>query len=310
VRRRGGAAAAVLASLVLAGCSGTAERSGAGPGATGAPADPQPATCVWDDGLLADRLGQLERRRDALVGVYAVETGTGAELAYRADARFALASTVKALAAAVVLDRLSERELSQRVRWTEADLVPYSPVTERHVEDGLTVRQVLEAAVTVSDNTAGNLLLDLVGGPRALDAALASLGDDVTEVVRREPELNDFTPGDRRDTTTPRALASALAAFAVGDALRPRDRRSLLGLLERTTTGDDLIRSAVPPGWRVGDKTGSARYGTRNDVAVVRPPGRPPLVLAVLTRHDRVDAPTDDSLVARAAAAVLGGCAA
>ncbi|HEU4674652.1 MAG TPA: class A beta-lactamase, partial [Motilibacteraceae bacterium] len=226
--------------------------------------------------------------------------------AYRGDERFAFASTIKALAAAVVLDELSTGELSRRLHWTEADLVPYSPVTERHVEDGLTVREVLEAAVTVSDNTAGNLMFDLIGGPPGLDRALEQIGDTTTEVVRREPELNDYSPGDLRDTTTARALATSLAAFVVGGQLAAPDEQLLNSLLRRSTTGEDLIRSAAPKGWAVGDKTGTGGYGTRNDVAVLTPPGRAPVVVAVLTRHRSPGARADDALVAEAASIVLG----
>jgi beta-lactamase class A len=298
-------------ALAVVGCSGAADPADqadpAGAAVAGGTTGTSTAAtaCATDEAGLAARLERLERDEDAVVGVYAMDTGTGEALAHRADERFAFASTIKAHAAAVVLDELSTRELSQRVRWTEADLVPYSPVTEQHVEDGLTVREVLEAAVTVSDNTAANLMLDLVGGPRGLDRALADVGDSTTEVVRREPDLNDFTPGDVRDTTTPRAIVASLAAFAVGGELAAPDERLLNQLLVRNTTADALVRSVVPQGWKVGDKTGTASYGTRNDIAVVTPPGRAPIVLAVLTRQRTEDAPTDDALVAAAAAAVV-----
>ncbi|WP_200958183.1 class A beta-lactamase [Nocardioides sp. Soil805] len=298
-----------LAALVVMGCAGAdagaddpQSPAAVTPDGTFAASD----TCATDEDAFAGRLRHLEREKDAVVGVYAFATGTGEDLAYRADERFAFASTGKALAAAVVLDQLSSRDLSRRLYWTEADLVPYSPVTELHVEDGLTVRAVLEAAVTVSDNTAANLMFDLIGGPRGLDEALEDVGDDTTEAVRREPDLNDYTPGDVRDTTTPRAIASSLAAFAVGGELKPSDERLFNNMLLRNTTGDALIRAAVPASWRVGDKTGSASYGTRNDIAVVTSPGRTPVVVAVLTRHSTADAATDDGLVAEAARAVVG----
>lgn len=296
--------AAGVTALAVVGCSGAGDRRSP-PAVTAHGTSAAGATCATDQDAFAGRVRQLERDKDALAGVYAFDTGTGEDLAYRADERFAFASTGKALAAAVVLDQLSDRDLSRRLSWTEADLVPYSPVTELHVDDGLTVREVLEAAVTVSDNTAANLMFDLIGGPRGLDEALEDVGDDTTEVVRREPDLNDYTPGDVRDTTTPRAIASSLAAFAVGGELATSDARLFNNMLVRNTTGNALIRAAVPVSWRVGDKTGSASYGTRNDVAVVRPPASAPIVVAVLTRHDTADAPADDGLVAEAARAVI-----
>lgn len=254
---------------------------------------------------LDDRLAHLETEHQARLGLHAVDTGTGTAVSYRGDERFAYASTIKALAAGAVLEDLGPGELSRRLFFTEAELIDHSPVTELHVEDGLSVREVIDAAITVSDNTAGNLLIDLLGGPSALDAALLDAGDDVTEVVRREPDLNTAVPGDSRDTTTPVALAETLGAYVLGDVLPRADRRLLDRVLRRTTTGDALIRAGVPQGWRVGNKTGSARYGTRNDVAVIRPPGRAPILLAVMTTHDEADAATDDALVAEATSIVV-----
>jgi beta-lactamase class A len=306
------AAAALVAVALAAAACGTSETSGTQTAPAGTPAasstptepDPAPARAA----RAARRLAALEADRGARLGVYALDTGTGRAVSHRAGERFAYASTIKALASGAVLDDLSRRELEQRVRWTEQDLVAYSPVTELHVDDGLTVREIIDAAVTVSDNTAGNLLYDLVGGPAALDAALEEdTGDVVTEVVRREPELNTAVPGDPRDTTTPEALATSLGGYVLGDVLPPGDRRLLERTLRRTVTGDALIRAGVPAGWRVGDKTGSAAYGTRNDVAVIRPPGRSPVLLAVLTTHDDPGAATDDDLVAEATRIAVEG---
>jgi len=251
------------------------------------------------------RLAALERRRDARLGVMAIDTGSGETLSHRADERFALASTVKVLLAAVVLDRLSADDLEERLFWTEADLVAHSPITELFVEDGMTVRQLIDAALTISDNTATNVLFELVGGPAAVDDRLAGLGDSVTSVDRVEPELNDWRPGEVRDTSTPRALAEVVRDLVLGDRLHHDDRRLLDDELGDSLTGAALVRAGVPDTWRVGDKSGTASYGTRNNVAVVHPPGRAPWVVVVMTSHDEVDAETDDALVAQAARVVV-----
>jgi beta-lactamase class A len=141
------------------------------------------------------------------------------------------ASTVKALAAAAVLDRTTPRELDRLVRYDAFDLVTYSPVADKHVETGLTLRRIAEAAVRHSDNTAGNLLLDTLGGPAGFARALKSMGDDVTNVSRVETTLNEAIPGDLRDTSTPRAFASVLGSYAVEGSLSRADR-SLLGPLD------------------------------------------------------------------------------
>ncbi|MBY8875110.1 class A beta-lactamase [Micromonospora sp. PLK6-60] len=250
---------------------------------------------------------RLEETFDARLGVHAIDTGTGRTLGYRADERFGYASTFKALAAAEVLDETTDAELDQVVRYSADDLVTYSPITEQHVADGMTLRAIADAAVRYSDNTAGNLLLRRLGGPQRFEKELRGIGDKVTDPARYETALNEARPGDRRDTSTARALARDLRAYVVGDALEPADRDVLTGWLRGNTTGGELIRAGVPDGWVVGDKTGSGGYGTRNDIAVIWPPDRAPIVLAVLSSRDEKDADYDNALIARATEVVIAG---
>ena len=272
--------------------STSAPSDSAAPPATAAPATDQ---------AFAD----LEDRAGARLGVHAVDTGSGRQVGYRADERFAYASTVKALAVAAVLQQSSTADLDRTVVYGAADLVTSSPITRSRAGAGMTVRELADAALRSSDNTAANLLLRELGGPAGLDAALSRLGDDVIQVVRDETELNEAVPGDPRDTSTPRAMAATLRRVAVDDALAPEDRDLLVGWLRTSTTGAGLVRAGVPAGWQVGDKSGSGGYGTRNDIAVVWPPDRGPLVLAVMTTHDSPDAERDDALVAAATRVVV-----
>jgi len=299
-----------LALVAVAGCS----TAGPAPTATApAPAPtatvraPAPTSTVPATARAAghDDLARLEREHDARLGVYAVDTGSGRTVAYRPDTRFAHASTIKALAAGAVLQRTSPAELDEVVRYGRGDLLAHSPVTQGHAGTGMTVRELADAAVRYSDNTAAALLLEQLGGPAGLDAALAQLGDEVTSVDRTEPALNEAAPGDVRDTSTPRALAEDLRALTLGDALPEQDRALLIGWLRGNTTGDDLVRAGVPAGWDVGDRTGAGGYGTLNDLAVVWPPGRAPLVLAVMSRRGERDAEPDDALLAEAARVVV-----
>ncbi len=254
----------------------------------------------------ARALRRLERRFGARMGVYAVDAGSGERVAYRADERFAYASTFKALAAGAVLRKVGLAGMDEVVRYEAADLLANSPVSQRHLGGGMTLGQAAEAAVRFSDNTAANLLLDELGGPGRLDAVLEEVaGDDVTRMVRREPELSRWAPGQTRDTTTPRAFAEDLRAFVLGDVLRPPERRRLTTWLRTNTTGDRLIRAGVPRTWVVGDKTGTgSEYGARNDVAVLWRPHRAPIVVAIMTNRRTRDAEHDDRLIARAATVV------
>lgn len=278
---------AFVTILALTGCSGPESASSAG---------------TRD---AREEFSRLERDFDARLGVYAVDTATGREVAYRADERFAHASTFMALAAGELLRRNSLEELDRTITYSRDDLVTYSPITEKHVDSGMPLREVIAAAIRHSDNTAGNLLLRELGGPDGFTAALRRIGDTTTRADRFETDLNETAPGDPRDTSTPRALATSLRAYAVDDVL-PADKRAVLNEMLRTnTTGDALIRASAPAGWQVGDKTGAASHGTRNDIAVVWPPERAPIVLAVLSDREAEDADYEDALIARAAAVVF-----
>jgi beta-lactamase class A len=252
----------------------------------------------------------LEREFDARLGVYARDTGSGQEVAYRANGRFPFASTFKALAAAALLHEYGLSALDEPVR-IEQLVNAYSPITERRLGASMTLAQLADAAVRHSDNTAANLLLDRLGGPEGLDAILErEAGDTVTRMERPEPELNFWAPGQKRDTSTPRALARDLEAFVLGDVLRRRERAQLVRWLRRNTTGDALIRAGVPDGWVVGDKTGTgATYGARNDIAVLWPPDRDPIVLAVMSTRPDENSEPDDRLLARAAEVVVDALA-
>ncbi len=245
-------------------------------------------------------LAGLEREYGARLGVFAVDTGTGATVVHRADERFAFCSTFKTLAAAAVLDRGPLDRLERRVTYTRADLAAYSPVTERHVDTGMTLRQLCDAAVRYSDNTAANLLLRHLGGPRALTTHLRGLGDRVSRLDHYEPELNRNPPGDPRDTTSPRALTADYRALVLDDALPAEKRELLRDWLVRNKTGGRRIRAGAPRGWTVGDKTGTGDWGRANDVAVLWPDRGEPIVLAVMSeRPDRAAEPSD-ALVAEA----------
>lgn len=250
-------------------------------------------------------LKALERRYDARIGLYAIDTGTGREVAYRDGERFGFHSTFKALSAAAVLRKYGLSGMDKVITYSRDDLVDNSPITEKHVDTGMTLRELCDAAVRYSDNTAANLMFDAIGGPKALEREVRRVGDDVTRMDRIEPDLSRWTPDEKRDTTTPRALAKDLRAFALGDVLRTPERAQLTTWLKTNTTGDALIRAGVPKGWVVGDKTGSGfGYGARNDIAVVWRPGAAPLVMAVLTNRPGADDEHDDKLIADAASVV------
>ncbi len=227
-------------------------------------------------------VASLERRHGGRLGVAVLDSGGSRLNAYRGGERLPLCSTYKFLAAAFVLARIDRKEesLARRIVFARDDLVSYSPVTGKHVGgDGLTIGEICEAAMTVSDNTAWNLLLDSFGGPAALTAYVRSLGDTVTRLDRRETELNEAKPGDPRDTTTPVAMLEILRKTVLGTALSGTSRKQLTAWLVGCKTGDRLLRAGMPNGWVVGDKSGAGDHNTRTDVAVAWPPRRAPIIV-------------------------------
>ncbi|WP_064201743.1 BBI family class A beta-lactamase [Brevibacillus brevis] len=251
------------------------------------------------------KFAALEKQFGARLGVYAIDTETDLAVAYREDERFAFASTYKALAAGAVLHQKPLEELDKVITYTKDDLVTYSPITEKHVATGMTLREVADAAVRYSDNTAGNLLFKELGGPKGFESALRQIGDGVTKSERYETELNEAKPEDLRDTSTSKALATSLRAYTVGNALSSDKQKILIEWLQGNTTGAKLIRAGVPKDWKVGDKTGAASYGTRNDIGIIWPPNKKPIVIAVLSSRDKQDATYDDALIAEATKIVV-----
>ncbi|MFI0371493.1 class A beta-lactamase [Actinomadura sp. 1N219] len=302
----GAAVLALSAFAAIAGCDSEAtpaSKSSASPQSPQSPVvSAAPAPSQSD---VTAKLRRLEETRDVRIGAYAVDTATGRFVGHRADETFPFASTFKAIVCGAVLRkaRNSDPGLMDRViRYKKSDLAAFSPVTEKHVGTGMTVADLCHATITQSDNTAGNLMLKQVGGPSGLTAFLRSLGDTVSRGDRWEPGLNDWKPGEKRDTTSPRAWAGSLRALTAGDALAPADRDRLIGWLKATVTGGERIRAGLPEGWTAGDKTGTGgTYGSANDIAIVWPPSRAPLVIAILTTRPDADAEADERAIAETA---------
>ncbi|RZI99042.1 MAG: class A beta-lactamase, partial [Rubrivivax sp.] len=257
---------------------------------------------AWADSRpLREALQHIETTARGRLGVHIIDTANGREHGWRSDERFLMLSSFKLLASAFVLDRVDRgvEKLERRIRYRPQDLVPWSPVTERHVGgEGLSLAQLCEATITTSDNTAANLILASYGGPAALTAYAWRLGDAVTRLDRTEPELNRrAASGEPLDTTTPRAMAHTLNKLLLGDALKPSSRELLLNWLLANTTGGKRLRAGVPAGWRIGEKTGTAGDDA-NDIGIALPPQRAPIIVTAYLAESRTDAATREAALA------------
>lgn len=259
------------------------------------------------------QLAELEDRSGGRLGVVGLDSGTGAQVTHRADERFPFCSTFKVFVAAAILQRSASRAalLQQRLKYTKGDLVANSPITQQHVEEGMSVHELCAATLQYSDNTAANQLLKILGGPAALTTFARGIGDHEFRLDRWETELNSAIPGDPRDTTTPAAMAASLRRLLLGEVLAQVARAQLVQWMRGNTTGATRVRAGVPSAWIVADKTGTGAYGTTNDVAVAWPGGdagvgRRPLIVVVFFTQKEPQAAVRNDIVSSAARVVAG----
>jgi beta-lactamase class A len=246
----------------------------------------------------ASAIADIERRHGGRLGVLAVDTGSGRTLAYRADERFLMCSTFKGLLAALILARVDagQESLGRMIPYGEKDLVFTSPVTKANLAKGaMPIEALCEAMVEVSDNTAAILLMRSAGGPPGLTKFIRGLGDTVTRSDRYEPDSNQYS--GVLDTTTPRAMTTSARKILLGDALTPQSRQKLEDWMIASTPGLKRIRAALPPEWIAGDRPGTSVEGETNDCAIVRPPGRAPLLVAAFYDAPRLSMDDRESVL-------------
>lgn len=266
-----------------------------------------PANGSFAQDALQRTVQEVEARIGGRIGYAMADLASGQNRGYRADERFPVSSTFKALLCGVILMRVdaAEERLDRRIAFGRDDLVTYSPVTEARVDKGMTVGELCEAAITISDNTAGNLLLATVGGPKGFTAALRDLGDNATRLDRWETALNEGRPGDTRDTTTPQAALASLRAMLFGDSLSPAARRQLADWMIADAVADDLLRARLPEDWIIGDKSGAGGHGSRSIIAVIWPSSDRPLLAAIYMTGADADMAARNAAIARIGAAMF-----
>jgi beta-lactamase class A len=244
----------------------------------------QPTSGAEKTNSFDQKIGAIENKVGGRLGIAVLDTGSGQRLEHRADERFLMCSTFKMLAVAAVLHRVdtNQEELSRFISYTKSDLLAYAPVTKKHVDEGgMTLEALCAAAIELSDNTAANLILKTIGGPNGVTSYARSLGDSQTRLDRFEPDLNVSAPGDERDTTTPRSMLADLQQLLLGNALSTASRQKLQDWMLACETGNNMIRAGLPNEWRLGHKTGNGSSGATNDIAIVWPPSKAPVLMVV-----------------------------
>jgi beta-lactamase class A len=256
--------------------------------------------------VLAAILTLPPQTSDAIIGVSAIHFESGKRLSVRNVERFPMGSVYKFPIALAVLRRVDIGTLSmeQVVTIEPRDFSPgWSPLRDNAKGQPivLTVDQLLRHMVSISDNTASDALLKLVGGPPVVTTRMAELGFSAIHIDRSEKQMvaDLRKPGgvaqyaiDARDTSTPDAMAELLVAFGnKRDGLSLESHALLMHLMIETETGARRIKAAVP-GATVAHKTGTMP-GTTNDVALITLPSGEHIALAIFTKGSKRDVTAD-----------------
>ncbi len=263
--------------------------------------------CALETTKLMNVVQAEENALQARVGMTVFDANTGTTWQYRGDERFPLNSTYKTFSCAALLAKVDEKSLSldQSVSISKEMLVTYSPITEKSLSpQTMTFGEVCRAAVSYSDNTAANVVFDAIGGTTGFNSYMQSIGDDQTRLDRKEPELNDATPGDERDTTTPNDIVSSLRKILLGNGLSVSSRNVLTQWMLDDQVAGALLRASLPSNWKIADKTGAGGYGSRSIVAVIWPPSKQPVVVGIYVTQTKASLQASNEAIARIGAAL------
>ena len=254
---------------------------------------------------------RITDRARGRIGVALIHLESGATADIRGHERFPMASVVKLPVAIEVLTQVAERRLTlDRTVWlAPSDIRPCCSLERRHPNGGVsrTVRELLELAIIESDNTAADALLELVGGPDAVERRMRTLRLHDISIDRSEGQLlldmagvtnapapHEWTVemqrrlvaevdreslnaartrylADERDTATPYATAELLGRLKLGDLLPRAQTDLLIGLMELTKTGMQRLKGRLPPDTAVAHKTGTTAV-VINDAGIITLP--------------------------------------
>lgn len=298
----------IISAFAVLFLSGTAFAAGGGTHMAEAELPSHNKPPAMDNARLAIIAKTEEKTLRARIGIAVLDEAGSVKAAWRGEERFPLNSTHKAFLCGALLYK-AERgafSMSDKIQFGKDKLVSHSPVTVNFTAPvTMDWRQICGAAISYSDNTAANLLSEKLGGPAGLNAFLRNIGDNITRLDRFEPELNSSIPGDKRDTTTPVAVSQSLQKLLLGDVLSPESRQELTQWLIDDKVADALLRSVLPPQWKIADKTGAGDYGSRSIVSVVWRQKAKPLVIAVYITQTSANITQSNASVARIGKAIF-----
>ncbi|MBS9880253.1 CARB family carbenicillin-hydrolyzing class A beta-lactamase [Vibrio sp. 665] len=256
---------------------------------------------------LNEDISLLEQQTSSRIGVSVWDTQADERWDYRGDERFPLMSTFKTLACAKMLSDMDSGKLSKNAtaKVDERSIVVWSPVMDKLAGQNTRIEHACEAAMLMSDNTAANLVLNEIGGPKAVTMFLRTIGDKATRLDRIEPRLNEATPGDSRDTTTPNAILNTLRTLVEGETLSYESRVQLKIWMQDNKVSDSLMRSVLPTGWSIADRSGAGGHGSRGINAIIWKENHRPVYISIYVTETELSLQARDQLVAQISQLIL-----
>ena len=261
-------------------------------------------------------IAQLAESSHGRIGVAALDLKTGRSLAVLGNQPFPMASTSKVAIVATYLAGVDAGRLR-----LDQKFPLMVPVPSRRFEGEAPVRpgammpaiDLIEAAITRSDNHATDALLAAVGGPAVVTrwvqqtAGIAEFRLDrtIATLVRDDGAVNPATTIDKRDSVTPSAMVRLLAGIYGGKWLSSDSRLVLMGAMSRTVTGRHRIRAMLPEGTMVAHKTGTLN-NTASDIGFITSPEGHQVALAIYVTGQG-DKASRDARIATLARAIYDG---
>ena len=264
---------------------------------------------------LVKELDQIIGNAKGRIGVSALRMETNEEIAFRGDEHFPMQSVYKLPISMAVLKQIDDGKLTleQKVRVEKKDFVrpgQRSPIRDKYPNGTeVTLKELMELAVSESDGTASDVLMDLAGGPAAIESYLKETGIGDISIANSEKEFAQDWQTQYKNWATPKAAVALLRALHEGCGISPAHRELLLKFMIGSPTGPKRLKGLLPAGTVVAHKTGTS--GSRdgitaatNDIGIITLPNGKHFVIAVFVGDSPADEKTREETIARIAKAV------
>ncbi len=266
--------------------------------------------------LLRAQIANIALESKGVVGLGVKELETGDTIFFNGSRPFVLHSVFKLPIAMTYLHLVDEGKfsLSDSIHFTRDDMFKTfnSPLRDKYPKGNVSIpaREVIQSMVSFSDNCACDRLLKLIGGPKAVDQYMHTLGLKAISIQVSERQMAAQWPAQYRNWCTPQTMIDLLAIVSAGSALSKSSNDYLLQTMRETTTGQARIKALLPPGTIFAHKTGTSNTNAEhlspatNDVGIITLPNHHHLAIAVFVGDSYAEMEVRESVIARIAKAL------